>query len=74
MEDVECEPDSSLILLPNSISVQPHTKNEIYKTPDLKIKKLRKNVEFDIIIPPFITKSQPKIKTKKAKIGFFLET
>jgi len=29
MGDVECEPDGQSISLPNFISVQPHTKNEI---------------------------------------------
>ncbi|VVC45826.1 Hypothetical protein CINCED_3A015829 [Cinara cedri] len=39
MGDVECEPDGPSISLPNFISVQPHTKNEIYKTLIIKFKK-----------------------------------
>jgi len=39
IEDVECEPGSPL---KNFISVQPHTKNEKYKTPAFKIKKIKK--------------------------------
>lgn len=65
MGDVECEPDGPSISLPNFISVQPHAKNEIYKTPDLKIKNLRKKPKLDVTTPPFVVKPQPKIKNKK---------
>jgi hypothetical protein len=64
MGDVECEPDGQSISHPNFISVQPHTKNEINKTPDLKIKNLRKKSKLDITTPPFVAKPQPKIKNK----------
>ncbi|KAL4098624.1 hypothetical protein QTP88_023188 [Uroleucon formosanum] len=65
MRDVECEPDDQSISLPNFIFVQPHTKNEINKTPDLKIKNLRKKFKLDITTPLFVAKPQLKVKNKK---------
>jgi len=64
MVDVECEPDGQSLYLPNCISVHPHTKIKINKTPDLKIKNLRKKSKLDITTPPFVAKLQPKIKNK----------
>jgi len=65
MENTECKPDGPSISFQKSISAQPRTKNEIYKTPDLKINKLRKKVKIDITTPPFVAKPQPKTNNKK---------